>query len=329
MKRSITVILLLVISLANAQVSSAQSEKVGFIQWVEKTFFGFDSTYVYSYPTRLTLTLQNRTWRDMYTFDIDKENELEVKSNYLSDFSFSIGYSFLSLGYTLGMNKLTGDKDSKYDRFDLSLKCNMLALDLSSATNESETTLSATHDNQKSTYPFYGLKMEMREGSLTYYFKYLKYSNEAAYSSCYPYRQIKNAGSPIIGIYYGEHDITCDLTKIPDEIELNLHDEEKTKQIRNRDICLNGGYGYNFVFAKGWLLNGTALPSIGLRIHDDESSSKYQLATNSKIKGACTYNSRYFFGGLTFQYSTYWYITKGYTIKNSIGACTINLGVRL
>lgn len=317
--------ILLLALIAITQPSNAQTRKEGFFNWIDRTFFSFDSTYVYSYPTRLTLTLQNRTWRDIYTFDIDKGNELRVKSKYLSDISISVGYSILSLGYTLGMNKITGDKDAKYDRFDLSLKCNMLALDLSSATNESETTLY----NKDYSSPFYGLKMNMQEASLTYYFKYKKYSNEAAYSSCYPYRQIKNAGSPIIGIYYGKHDINCDLTKIPDEFELNISEEETKKHIRNQDLCVNGGYGYNFVFAKGWLLNGTAIPSIGLRIHDDETSGKYQFATNSKLKAACTYNSRYLFGGIVFQYSNYWYITKNYTIRNSIGTCTINIGVRL
>lgn len=328
MKAIKTIVALLLF--ATTQAFATENNGGGFLQWIDRTFFGFDSTYVHSYPTRLTLTLQNKTWMDFYSFKIDEENEMEVKSDYLSDFSFSIGYSFLSVSYTLGMDKITGDKNSKYDRFDLSLKCNMLALDLSSATNESETTLFALHEGMETSAPFYGLKMEMQEASVTYYFNHRKYANEAAYSSSYPYQQIKNCGSPIIGLYYGKHDITCDLTKIPEEIGIHLPKEKVEKKIDNQDICLNGGYGFNFVFAKGWLLNGTAIPSIGLRIHDDDGTKKkYQLATNSKIKAACTYNSRYFFAGISFHHSTFWYFTKDYTIENSIGACTINVGVRL
>lgn len=309
--------------------NAVAEENGGLIDWLDETFFGFDSTYVHSYPTRLTLTLQSKSWIDMYTFDIDKENQIKVKSDYLSDISFSVGYGFLSVGYTLGMNKITGDKDAKYNRVDMSLKCNMAALDLSSATNESETTLSAVHNGEESSVPFRGFKMNMQEVSATYYFKYRKYANEAAYSSSYPYRQVRSAGSPIIGLYYGKHDITCDLTKIPQESDFVLPENISSKRIRNEDFGVNGGYGYNFVFAEGWVLNGTILPAIGMRIHDDDSSDKYQLTANGKLKVGCTYNSRYFFAGLTLQYSNYTYISKESTIYNSIGAGLINVGVRL
>lgn len=323
--RGLKYILLFIIAMPSCTLH-AQEES--FFDWVDRTFFGFDSTYVYSYPSRLTLTLQNRTWKDMYKFDIDQNKRIDVHSDYLSDLTFSIGYRFLSVGYTVGMNKLTGDDESKYNRFDLSLKCNMLTFDLSSATNESQTTLYATNNDEEKSYPFWGLKTYIQEASLTYYFKHQKYSNEAAYSSSYPYKQIRSAGSPIIGLYYGKHDIKCDLSKLPHEIDIPSEGEVNT-QINNQEICINGGYGYNFVFAKGWLLNGTALPSVGLRLQNNAYDDKYQFATNSKLKAACTYNSRYLFGGIVFQYSNYWYITKNYTIRNSIGTCTINIGVRL
>ncbi|MFA6780445.1 MAG: DUF4421 family protein, partial [Paludibacteraceae bacterium] len=86
------------------------------------------------------------------------------------------------------------------------------------------------------------------------------------------------------------------------------------------------GYGYNLVFAKGWLLNFTIIPELGCKVNDSYER-EYQFAINNTTKLSLLYNHERYFSGLSCQYDSYW-ILDGSRVESSIATFNLFVGMR-
>ena len=91
-----------------------------------------------------------------------------------------------------------------------------------------------------------------------YIFNHKKFSYAAAYNQ--KTIQARSAGSPIAGLmgYYADFDY-ADKNKA----EL-IYWMDGIGRLRQYQLAVGGGYAYNFVPAKGWLISAMAMPMVTL-----------------------------------------------------------------
>lgn len=107
-----------------------------------------------------------------------------------------------------------------------------------------------------------------------YVFNNKRFSYPAALTQSY--HQKKSCGSVVIGfsLYYNEMKLSS-LYKVIEDVPL-------THSIKNlSSLCfnLNGGYAYNWVIRKKWMIHGSVLPSISII-----NKTKYELEESSITK---------------------------------------------
>lgn len=91
-----------------------------------------------------------------------------------------------------------------------------------------------------------------------YIFNHKKFSYAAAYSQ--KTYQVRSAGSPIVGLmaYYADFKYND-----PRNAEL-IYEMDGIGRLRQCQVSVGGGYAYNFVPAKGWLISAMAMPMVTL-----------------------------------------------------------------
>ncbi len=117
--------------------------------------------------------------------------------------------------------------------------------------------------------PFDGITTSTKRINAYYVCNYKRYSHQAAFSQTN--RQIRSAGSAIFGFSYAHNKHKIDYSKLSDVVAeytgISYQPEKLTETISTNEYCLTGGYAYNWVFAKNWLLAGEASISLGYLSH--------------------------------------------------------------
>ena len=72
--------------------------------------------------------------------------------------------------------------------------------------------------------------------------------------------------------------------------------------VKNKNYALKLGYGYNWVFHKGWVLGVSEAPLIGLRVGyiNDPSQQKTSFGMSNQMRLSLIYNykTKWFFGAV-------------------------------
>lgn len=103
-----------------------------------------------------------------------------------------------------------------------------------------------------------------------YIFNHKKFSYAAAYNQ--KTIQARSAGSPIVGLmgYYADFDY------VDNRNAMLIYWMDGIGRLRQYQLAVGGGYAYNFVPAKGWLISALAMPMVTLvnqtRINTYESN---------------------------------------------------------
>lgn len=206
-----------------------------------------------------------------------------------------------------------------------------------------------THEGQDYTQllrgtPFNGINVGMTRISFYYNFNYKRYSLQAAFSQTN--RQLHSAGSPIAGIQYAHNAMSLDWNKLQETLKTANNIEEDSKQlfsnIKNDEIALTGGYGYNWVFAKNWLAAIEVTGSIGFLIQKYKSESlsedaniieqisdftKNNLSFGATARSAVLWNNGPLFAGLQSVIFMYRYGNSDVQTTNLLGTVYLYVGV--
>lgn len=191
--------------------------------------------------------------------------------------------------------------------------------------------------------PFDGINVGMTRINFYYVTNYKKYSHQAAFSQTN--RQLKSAGSLLLGAAYAHNRITVDwdrLTNIINTIHgTNLPTNAVTGTQKNDEITLTAGYGYNWVFSRNWLAAGELTGGIGALFHKadsqkPESSSDIfksinnfansYLAFNANARIAILWNNGPWFSGVQ---GVFFYYQSGngkVVNRNILGTTYVFLG---
>ena len=191
--------------------------------------------------------------------------------------------------------------------------------------------------------PFDGINVGMTRINFYYVTNYKKYSHQAAFSQTN--RQLKSAGSLLLGAAYSHNRITVDWDRLTNIINstygTNLPTNAVTGTQKNDEITLTAGYGYNWVFSRNWLAAGELTGGIGALFHKadsqkPESSSDIfksinnfansYLAFNANARIAILWNNGPWFSGVQ---GVFFYYQSGngkVVNRNILGTTYVFLG---
>ena len=240
-----------------------------------------DTTYIdvqdyYNWCAEVQLT--NRF--EMYEIDNDENFLLRVAPKIRTRIGPFFGWRFAFFGYNIDIKSLFN-----HDDIDLSgsIYSSAFGLDLFYRRVGGNYNIKRLIMNNTSysanlrNVPFDGMNVGMSRISFYYVTNYKRYSHQAAFSQTH--RQIRSAGSLLLGAAYAHNRIVVDWNKLTDIINTqcgtDIEPNAVTGYQKNDEITLTLGYGYNWVFARNWLAAGELSGGIGYLIqHADYKSAE-------------------------------------------------------
>ena len=236
-----------------------------------------DTTYIeiqdhYNWCAEVQLT--NRF--EMYEIDNDENFLLRVAPKVRTRIGPFFGWRFAFFGYNIDIKSIFNNDD-----IDLSgsIYSSAFGLDLFYRRVGGNYNIKRLIMNNTSysanlrNVPFDGVNVGMSRISFYYVTNYKRYSHQAAFSQTH--RQIRSAGSLLLGAAYAHNRIVVDWDKLTDIINTNCGTNIEPNAItgyqKNNEITLSVGYGYNWVFARNWLAAGELSGGIGALFHKADS----------------------------------------------------------
>ncbi len=183
-----------------------------------------------------------------------------------------IGWSIIFVGLSVDVFHM-GDQSNRQE-YDISLYTLPFVIDIfyrsgGSVCKIDNLNLGKGVDTSKARRMRYdGFDADIYGFDITYIFNHRKFSYPAAYNQGSPQR--RSSGSFLAGIGFTQHRLSADWDMLRDDLtnalgpsfDIGLVDSLRFNKITYSDLSISGGYAYNFVFGRHWLV-GLSL-SIGL-----------------------------------------------------------------
>ena len=288
----------------------------------------YDTNYVVRPEGRLTLKLRLNQSGDAYHVKGEKDGiSSKADLSTSNKTTLSIGASYRGISASLAINpaKMKGVYND-YE-FNLAYYSSRLSLD---ASYHRSTTLSG--DIERGDYSGYlgkeGVKLKMANLTGYYVFNHHRFSYPAAFTQSYIQR--RSAGSWLAGISYqgGSIETTDELKeRTPNAPEINIHIGL---------LGIGGGYGYNWVLGKKWLLHFSILPTFVVYNHNhmtvngerrDANHFSPSMIFNERAAVIYSFSPRYF-AGATFTMSNSFF-NNDVTVNQNKWRARAFVGLRL
>jgi hypothetical protein len=257
----------------------------------------YDTNYVVRPDGRITLKVRlNQTGNTFHAKGTvnDVNSKADLSTSHKTTVSIGASYRGISAALAINPAKLSGAyKDYE---FNLNYYSSSISIDFSYQRSESLTGDIRRDDNWS----------RLESGDVTlkvvnlagyYTFNHQRFSFPAAFTQSYIQRQ--SAGSWLVGVSYQGGSI-------------KTNDELKARNPNAPDVSIDvghlgigGGYGYNWVLGKRWLLHFSMLPTVVVynrnkfTVNDDLKKAKhmrFNMIFNERVAIVRNFSSRYFAG---------------------------------
>ena len=343
-------------SVATAEVVDSVATESPFKRFLKKTkklilqtvkdLDESDSIYIEPNHYDWTVMLQNTNFFQFVTFSATDpvlgKQSLSFSPRTASKIGPYIGWKWIFLGYTFGLTDPKGN--GEMTELSLSIYTNKVGGDIIYLKNTKNFRIRRisgfpnVNNSELEGTNFDGLSTYTLSVNAYYVFNNKKFSYPAAYNQST--QQKRSAGSFLLGFRYDHQRFKFDYKAFPDKLIYDengksLIDEELMfDKITYSSYCINGGYAYNWVFSKNWLLAASLTPSIGIKLLKGEQLSSKTFVNGVKNfrfdlvgrAGIVRNNSR-FFAGASFVTHFYNYRRKNFSISNSVNYLNIYAGV--
>ena len=257
----------------------------------------YDTNYVVRPEGRLTLKVRLNQSGDDFHVKGDKDgisSKADLKTSYKTTVSIGASYRGLSAAFSINPAKMKGAyKDYE---FNLAYYSGRLSVD---ASYHRSTTLSGDVERGDAIGHLESgdVKMKMVNLAGYYAFNYRHFSYPAVFNQSYIQR--RSAGSWLAGISYqgGNIETTDELKeRNPNTPDVNIHIGL---------LGIGGGYGYNWVLGKRWLLHLSMLPTFVIYNHNhmtvngerrDAKHFSFSMIFNERAAVIYNFSPRYFAG---------------------------------
>lgn len=293
-----------------------------------------DTLYVSPNRFNLTVSPQYSYNYEYYRFATkEKGQSITLMPSSSHKVGLNFGWRWLALGYSFNLSKNQPEFDMS-----LNLYCSRAGLELYYRKRNDGYKIKSLTGFEKDGVPlteydrkFDGLTVTQGGVNAFYIFNYKKFSFPAAYS--HSTNQRISAGSFILGASYNERVFLFDYTGIDKNVSSLMQPELKFQKVDYKDISINCGYSYNWVFAKDFLANITLSPTIGYKNTSlkfyKETSKEFLKNINFDLMSrlSIVYNNSRFYAGASLISHTYSYNKTSLSILNGIGQVNVYVGV--
>jgi hypothetical protein len=242
--------------------------------------------------------------------------------------TFSLAANYRGLGVAVAINPAKWSGIYKDHEFNLNYYGSRLSLDLSYQRSESLSGDVYSDNVEK--------RLESGEATLKvlnlvgyYTFNHRRFSYPAAFTQSYIQR--RSAGSWLLGISYQGGSIETN-----DEVLMQRSPDAPKTTIKFGHIGLGGGYGYNFVLGRKWLLHASILPTVVVYNRNkmilngenkEAQNIRFNMIFNERL--AVVYNfSMRFFAGATLVMNNSVFDDKNVVINQNKWRARAFLGMR-
>lgn len=303
--------------------------------WGDRTFNSYNPEYVIGTGKNWKAVVNTYSWMETYMmlFSKNMSGLLHIRSDLYNDIGLHLSFMAVSIGYTAKI-KNWGPGQSKRKNLNFNFTCSRLSanIDFTSTKGGTHITHFGDYNSGKSlNYPFNDILHRSFSGEAYYFFNNLKYSQAAAY--CFSKYQLKSAGSWIAGFSFNSQKINMDFSSLPEDMKQFLPSLDNQYRFIYTDYSIVGGYSHNFVLRpKKWLINLTALPSLGFRHSYRRSSEgrRSMVALNGHARFSLVYNHRALFASLAgrFDANLFFNGSYNYAFFNSTESLSAIIGCR-
>lgn len=307
---------------------------VNTYRWGDRFFNTYDTAYVEGTGYKFNIKLKTTTWTDNYVFALPENYEMRMRSDFCTSAGLWITYLAVSLGYDANVSKWFGGSSLVRKKFNFRFNSAILTADLYWITNDVGTTISKFGDRsdlKDYNMRFTGINNSMFGVDAYHYINSKKYSSAAAFN--YGKNQKRSQGSFFVGFSYYYQDFNFDFSHLPAEIVNSLPDSWSENGYRyvmkTHNYSIRGGYGYNWVFAKHWLLGVHESPILGLK-HGrmNSGSAKYSYSLYNRAMLSVVWSNRRWFAGIVGSVENGLVHDKSHSLLNGVYNIEASLGWR-
>lgn len=330
------------------------------VQWlqrqknkVEKQIHRFneiDTTYIEPQRYNFTVMLQNTNTYEHYRLSSSSHQSISLAPPASIKIGPYVGWRWIFLGYTLDVRHfdLFSSSKSQKQEYDLSLYSSMIGVDFYYRKTGSDFKIRHLYLGENINtdvlrgVDFGGLSSSIRGVNVYYIFNHRHFSYPAAFSQSTVQR--RSAGSPLIGFGYTSHKLSVSWDKlntlIHDHLQYNnpaarLDSVMMFEQVKYKDISISGGYAYNWVFKKDWLLAASLSLALAYKTSSGDLKSKHSIGNfdfkNVNIDGigrfGLVYNNSKWYAGMSAILHAYNYRKENFSTNNFFGSVNIYAGL--
>ena len=326
-------------------VTASKPKKLGLIRRIIRGFDKVDERYIEPQHYVYAAMLQGTRNYDHYTLRSSGPNSQSISFSPDSEVRLGpyAGWRWVFLGYTLSLENLS--VNSHKSGFDLSVYSSQIGLDLFYHRTARDFKLRDVNLGHQQDYSalnnvsFEGFTTDITGFNFYYIFNHRKFSYPAAFSQSTI--QKISCGSWLAGFGYTQNSIDFDHEKLQAVINermgarsVELDSALQFRNIKYIDFSLSGGYAYNWVFARNWLLGGSIQLAASHKRSTGEMSDRRSRGFsigNLNLDGigrfALVYNNMRWYAGCSMVMHTYNYNMSRFSTNNTFGSANLYVGI--
>ncbi|MDE5628163.1 MAG: DUF4421 domain-containing protein [Muribaculaceae bacterium] len=274
---------------------------VNTYRWGDKFFNGYDTAYVQSTGYKFNAKLTTESWMDGYKFVLPNDKRVFMRSDPSVSTGIYLTYLAVSAGYDINVSKLFGGVDRSRQRFRFGFNCMLFAAELYTIKNDIGTTIKQFGEKQSGhdlNIPFDAINNYTWGLDAYYFFNHKRYSEAASFN--FSRVQRRSQGAFHVGISIYTQKLNFDFGGLPEDLKIQLPENwpDYHYRVNTHNYAIRAGYGYNWVFAKNWVLGVSESPVIGIRkgyVNSDIEKVSLSLYNRAKLSVVWN-NNRWFFG---------------------------------
>lgn len=305
-----------------------------------------DTNYIEAQHYNYALMLQNTNTYEMYSIGSKDGQTISFAPKPTYRVGPFFGWRWIFLGYTFDVSHISNDHNKK--EFDVSLYSNLMGIDLYYRKTGTDYKIRSFRPNgslreiTNLNIPFSGLNVGIVGADLYYIFNHKRFSYPAAFSQSTVQR--RSCGTALAGFGYTRHSINLDGNLLERTLDESLNQYTTARldsgllfdNVKYSNMSVSGGYAYNWVFAKNWLMSTSLSLALGYKhvtgaLRKDEVTLLRDFSfENVKLDGTLrvgvVWNNTKWFAGMSAILHSYNYKTSQFYTNNIFGSLNFYVG---
>lgn len=276
---------------------------VNTYRWGDKFFNGYDTAYVDGTGYKWNAKLRTESWTDKYDLHFDNGTEMSMISDPSTSVGLHLTYLALSVGYDMNVSRYFNGNEEAKRRWNFGFNCMLFTANLYFIQNNTGTHIDSFVPYGENGYNpdlvYKGIDNTSWGIDVSYFFTHKRYSHAAAFN--FSRVQKRSGGSFFAGFSYRRVKYDFDFNGLPDEMVNALPDDIPNNHyiLKTHNYILSGGYGFNWVFARHWLMGVTGSLMYGLSdgYYEDTTNKKLSFAAMGRGELSVVWNNKHWFAG--------------------------------